>query len=383
VNGSQDGSGAAHLNRAHASLPHRPSAAGSTQPGVGTVLYARASLDRSGRQSSVTTQDRKYKLLCEQNEWRSIGRFVDNDVSASKREVQRAEFERMLGRIATGRLRPDLIVANDVSRLLRNRRDKIRLEELIEDGVNIYDMRYGFDTRASVGRILFGFLAEMAIDRAEELAQYQRDFHDRRRAEGKPSKGAQGTGHVAVYGADGKVSHFVIDETTAPGIRWAVAQLRTGASLRSVAIAWNDPSDPHYVKRTKGVWHDATIRKIVASARIAGCVELPAYGHDGGVVSVALVPNKDGTLPAIVDVAHRRARTRTRRSRRATPPTAPRRVGCPRIARNARHDYRASSRPGIRRTRSRTRPPAPRCGPTRCDTRLSPRPTTPRGGTDP
>jgi hypothetical protein len=90
VNGSQDGSGAAHLNRAHASLPHRPSAAGSTQPGVGAVLYARASLDRSGRQSSVTTQDRKYKLLCEQNEWRSIGRFVDNDVSASKSRGTRA-----------------------------------------------------------------------------------------------------------------------------------------------------------------------------------------------------------------------------------------------------------------------------------------------------
>jgi len=283
-------------------VDHTVSVSRQGDEAVETFFYGRASLDRSGARSSVTTQEGKYDHLATLSAWNTQGRFIDNDLSASKKKVTRPEFERMLRLIDSGQ-EPDLIVTNDVSRLLRNRRDKIRLEQLIERGVHIYDMRYGIDTREKHGRILFGIMAEMAIDRAQELAEYQRDYHDRRRREGRPSKSANGYGHTPLLSSEGHVIGFAVDEKAAPAIRWGVKQLLVGASLRSVVAAWSDSEGPHCLpRRVEGPFDDSTVRKIVCSARIAGCVEFPEYDPEGNLLRVSLVSNTDGTLPAIVPV---------------------------------------------------------------------------------
>jgi DNA invertase Pin-like site-specific DNA recombinase len=164
---------------------------------IDVVFYGRASRDRTGLQSSVTTQGTKFDDLVIRNfDWNVLERFIDNDVSAAKSKVVRPEFERMMKMIERGELTPHLVVAYDVSRLMRTRRDKIRLEQLIDADIHLFDMRYRIDTRDKIGRIVFGIMAEMAIDRAQELADYQRDYHDRRRKNGSPSKAAKASAIV-------------------------------------------------------------------------------------------------------------------------------------------------------------------------------------------
>jgi site-specific DNA recombinase len=269
---------------------------------VSALFYGRASQDRSGQRSSVTTQEAKFDKRAEREDWSVLEKIVDNDVSASKRGAVRPNFERMMKRLTSGKLRPDVLVVNDVSRLFRNRRDKIRLEELIESGVHIVDMRYGIDTRTQMGRIVFGIASEMAIDRAIELAEYQRDYHERRRSAGQPSKSSRGVGHRPVTNDEGRVVGFEIDEEAARAIRWAVARLKAGASLRFVERAWNDPSSPYYLRPPRGGkrWHGSTVRGVVTSARIAGYIEDPMTDDQGNLIDVRFIENTDGTLPAIV-----------------------------------------------------------------------------------
>jgi DNA invertase Pin-like site-specific DNA recombinase len=287
-----------------------------TDASIGVFFYGRASKDPSGMRSSVTTQESKYRDLLKINsDWTELGRFIDNDVSASKNGVRRPEFERMMKQVGDGDRKPDLIVAYDVSRLMRSRRDKIRLEQLIEAGIHLYDMRYRIDTRDKIGRIVFGIMAEMAIDRAQELAEYQRDYHERRRAAGKPAMQARGTGYTQISNEDGKVIRFEVEPQYEKSIRWAVKRLREGASLQSVTDELNDPESPHHIKpRDAERFSPTIICKIVCSARIAGCVDRQTTDKAGNLISLALVPNTDGTLPAIVtaeDVLALRERFRT------------------------------------------------------------------------
>jgi DNA invertase Pin-like site-specific DNA recombinase len=267
------------------------------------VFYGRASRDRTGQRSSVTTQEGKFDALIAREDWEDCGRFIDNDLSGSKRNVVRPEFERLCKVIERGELKPELVVAYDVSRLMRNRRDKIRLEQLIDSGVHLYDIRYGIDTRDKTGLIMFSIMAEMAIDRAQELADYQRDYHERRRVSGRPSRSSRGFGYTQVRNDEGKVTGFELNTTAEDAVRWAVKELRAGASLRSIVVAWNDVDSSHHVKPLRAKqFSDSTVRNIVCSARIAGCVEHASRDEHGNVVSVSFVPNTDWTLPAIVTI---------------------------------------------------------------------------------
>jgi DNA invertase Pin-like site-specific DNA recombinase len=274
-----------------------------TSAKLDVLFYGRASRDRSGKRSSVTTQESRFDDLLRGNPWEELGRFVDNDVSASKKGVTRPQFERMMKLIARGDLRPQLIVAYDISRLLRNRRDKIRLEQLIDSGIHLYDIRYRIDTRDKIGRILFAFMAEMAIDRAQELAEYQRDYHERRRESGKPARNACATGYAQIRNHEGTVVGFTVDPQYAKAVRWAVKHLRAGGSINSTLNEWNDPNSEYHIKPQRAKRFTATtLRKNLCSARIAGCVDRQTVDENGNVLSLALIPNKDGTLPAIVSV---------------------------------------------------------------------------------
>lgn len=265
------------------------------------ISYARASYDRNGQASSITTQRRELERAIENENLEWVTHFSDNDTSGSKLGVYRTDFELMLHRLETRELHADLVIVYDISRLFRNRRDKLRIESLITRGIHVLDLRWKIDTREKTGMMLFSIVAEIAIDRAEELADYIRAANRRRQSEGRfvqlknPPFGFR-------LRSDGEPG-FEIELAEARAIRWARDEIIAGASHGSIVRSWNDPSHIHHVP-TRGVakWNLTSFRSVMTSARIAGCVDLPLDDEDGGHGEVELVRNVDGTLPAIVAV---------------------------------------------------------------------------------
>jgi DNA invertase Pin-like site-specific DNA recombinase len=272
------------------------------------VSYDRASLDRSGAESSVRSQQfERERFLESRPSWELLASYGDNSKSAAKTSVVRDEFERMMVDIETGLLKPHLILVLDLSRLFRNRRDKGRLVALIDSGVHIYDMRFGFCTADQpAGRIIFEIMGELAIDRAEELAEHQRRHADREKAAGNPPlTGKAGFGHrrIQVVSESGEIRvAFEIVEQEAKAIRWATSQILGGASWNSCVRTWADPNSEYQVEtREGGQWHLATMKQILISARIAGCRER-TIDDATGKTTTQLISNTDGRLPAIITV---------------------------------------------------------------------------------
>ena len=244
---------------------------------VRALKYRRASLDRFGHMSSIKNQDWAIDAQFRHEGWVEAGDYADNGRSGSKLSVVRREFERMMSDIETRAVECDLIVAYDTSRLFRNRRDKLRLEALFDRGVYIYDVRYGIDTRTSAGRMMFSLLAEIAIDRAEELAEYQRISHLRRKEQGLPSKsGRAGFGHRVVRDENRRWTGQELVPHEAAAIRWAKEELLAGKTGAHCIRGWNDPDHPHFAppQRTTRWEHDA-FRRVMTAARIAGLHRQP------------------------------------------------------------------------------------------------------------
>jgi hypothetical protein len=156
--------------------------------------------------------------------------------------------------------------------------------------------------------MIFAMVAEIAIERAEELAAYQRSSVQRRKEAGGPRKGMPDPGFgFRVPAAQEDQSDFLgyeIDEEAAAAIRWAETELRRKPNFSAIARAWNDLSHPQFIRSRSGAdWTPSTVRWVLTHARVAGCVELPtARNADGAVLASILVPNADGTLPPILTI---------------------------------------------------------------------------------
>lgn len=262
------------------------------------VTYARASWDRTGQQSSVTTQQGELERGLERNGLALLAHYFDNDVSGSKLNVYRAEFEAMLQALETRSLEADYLVVYDISRLFRNRRDKLRIEGLISRELKVLDLRWNIDTGQRTGMMMFAIISEIAIERAEELADYVRAANRRRQSEGRFVQYTNPPfGHKL---RDDGEPGFEVDEREAEVIRWARDQILKGMSHRAIVRALNDPSSDHHVPtRNAKQWRDTTLRSLMTAARIAGCVECPLDDESG---ETELVRNKDGMLPEIISL---------------------------------------------------------------------------------
>jgi hypothetical protein len=230
-----------------------------------------------------------------------VASFSDNNVSGSKLHVYRRDFERMLRLFEGEELHAELLIVYDISRLFRNRRDKLRVESLIARDVHLVDLRWNIDTREKTGMMLFSIVAEIAIDRAEELGDYIRVANRRRLSEGRYIQFKNPPfGHV--LRSDGELG-YAIEPAEAAAICWARDQLFEGTSHGQIVRSWNDPSDAHFVPTRGGApWNLTSFRGVMTAARIAGCVDLPSDDPDDDATDAELVPNTDGTLPAIVSI---------------------------------------------------------------------------------
>lgn len=259
-------------------------------------MYLRISLDKDGDERAVTRQRQDAQHLAKVRGWEIVDEYVDNSISASKAEVIRPEYERMLADYQRGRF--DAIICYDLDRLTRQPR---QLEDWIDHaerhGLMLVTLNGEADLTTDGGRMYARIKA--AVARAEvERKSVRHKRANRQRAE---------QGHwqfsrrpYAYERVDGEVK---IVEKEAKIVREGYRRYIAGESYYSIAADWNARDDvPRWVQPKKKdgreakpgaeEWSMHRVRQLLRNPRYAGIVV-----HNGEVFEIE--PDKRQWTPLI------------------------------------------------------------------------------------
>src|SRR4249919_754625 len=107
-----------------------------------TAIYLRQSLDKSGEGAAVDRQREDAETLARLRGWEVVRVEIDNDVSAAGKR-RRPGFEAVLTAIESGQV--GAVIAWDMTRLTRNRRDTLRVIETAEQHKTVLAFCRGSD----------------------------------------------------------------------------------------------------------------------------------------------------------------------------------------------------------------------------------------------
>lgn len=239
------------------------------------AIYVRISQDRTGLAAGVSRQQKDCLDLVKRRGWTAVEIYPENDRSAWNGN-DRPEWQRLLADADAGRF--DVLVAWHDDRLWRSvTEQQLVFTMLHERGVGlIVAGGRDYHTGSVDDSVLSGFQALMA---QKESADKSRRI--RRKAEELANEGKlNGRGGKRPFGYE---KDFVtIREAEAALIRNAVDRVLIGEPLGRITREWNERG----IKAVEGgVWHAATLRRILTSGRICGWRE-----HHGEPVAPAVWP---------------------------------------------------------------------------------------------
>lgn len=246
------------------------------------MVYLRISQDRTGQEAGVDRQRQACERRVAERGWRLVAVHVDNDQSATKGR-RRAGFEAVLADVAAARA--DTVVAWDMTRLQRNRRDELRLYELCQAKGARLSLVNGpdVDFTTAAGRFVGDSLGSVARLEVEMKSDRQRAANEQAAAAGRWVSGRRPFG----YAADG----ITIVEDEAQAVREGYAALLSGVPVAQIARSWNERGFVTGQARRNGErspWRRDSVRAVLRNPRYAG-----KRAHRGIVVA-------DAEWPALV-----------------------------------------------------------------------------------
>lgn len=149
------------------------------------LVYCRISDDKAGDELGVTRQLEDCKAVVDRRGWVLGEVITDNDQSA-KGHKPRPGFETLIRAIDEGQAQ--VIVAYNLDRLTRNRRDTLRLMELGQERGIVIALARGSDMDLSTpsGRLMAGILAEFARSEIDVKSDRQIRANQQRAEAGLP-----------------------------------------------------------------------------------------------------------------------------------------------------------------------------------------------------
>lgn len=252
------------------------------------ALYLRQSMDRDGRAEGIDRQRARCRDLVERRGWTIVGEYVDNDVSASKPRGKGTAWHRLIEDAKAGRV--DVVVAVDQDRILRGIRDLVTLMDV---GAKITTVDGEIDLATADGEFRATLAAGLARFEVQRKSERQKRANAHRRERLLPAGGRRAFGYTKLragastawptrVAADGRewpdYGHEPF-EPEATAVRRGYAMLLAGATLRSIARAWNEDG----LTTTVGHPFEAySVRNVLANPRNAGLVAPPRSSSTPG-----------------------------------------------------------------------------------------------------
>lgn len=218
------------------------------------ALYARYSTENQ-REASIEDQYRGCERTAAAAGLTIVARFDDRAISGGTH--QRPGYQAMLDAVRAGAF--DVIVAEDISRLWRNRAEAgTRSAELEDRDVHLLTC-VGDDTRRDGWGLVFQIKTALAEHQRREIS-----YRTRRGLEGRALAGASTGGRTYGY-----ASAAIVDPVQAAVVRQAFELYAGGLTAARVADALNREGTP---APRGGPWQPSTVTAMLANPRYAGSV---------------------------------------------------------------------------------------------------------------
>lgn len=234
-------------------------------------IYVRISYDRYGKRHGVSDQIKDVITLIEGIPGLEVGEiYEDNDVSAFKKEVERAGYNRLIADIRAGKYAAVACVRG--SRLVRQRRQRAEFIDLMESvGGKVYTTDGTiYDFTSEVGRGQFDSDGVKDTNESEKISVRTTRAHLRLAEQGKYAGGRRPYGierHLEIV--DGKVERsYRINEPEATILREAARRVIAGDSLHAIATDFNLREVP--TANGGKWWESQALRYMLRRPGIAG-----------------------------------------------------------------------------------------------------------------
>jgi DNA invertase Pin-like site-specific DNA recombinase len=250
---------------------------------VKAIVYLRISQDRTGEEAGVTRQREDCLKRAAERGWQVVDVQTDNDVSAAGKR-KRPGFEAMLQALEAGAA--GVVIAWDLSRLQRNRRDEVRLYELCQaKGVTLSLVNGAdLDFSSAAGRLVADNLGSIARFEIEMKSDRQRRAQIQAAELGRRTGGRRPFG----YDADG----ITVRPAEAAAVAAAYESVLYGVPLREIARQWNaqgfTTGQARYKAGHEGEpspWRADSVRAVLLNPRNIG-----KRAHKGVVIADAVWP---------------------------------------------------------------------------------------------
>jgi len=222
------------------------------------AVYLRISNDDHQTGLAVERQREDALTIVAARGWTLAGEYVDNAISASKRQVRRPEYDRMEADFRAGRF--GAIVCYDLDRLTRQPR---QLEDWIdaaeEEGLILVTANGEADLSTDGGRLFARMKAAVARAEIERKGARQKRANIQRAQSGKPVPTRRRYG----YETDGVTPR----EPEAEVVRSMFAQFEQGQSIRAISLRLQREKVPTGGGKS---WPTSRVRYILNSPFYAG-----------------------------------------------------------------------------------------------------------------
>ncbi|MDQ3506203.1 MAG: recombinase family protein, partial [Actinomycetota bacterium] len=216
------------------------------------AIYLRVSLDATGEHLAVDRQREDCQRIAAERGWLVAAEYLDNSISAAKKNARRPAYDRMVADFADGRFAA--LICWDLDRLTRQPR---QLEDWIdaaeESGLLLVTANGEADLSTDGGRLFARIKASVARAEIERKSARQKRAAAQRAEHGKPPAGVRLTGYTMA-------GETIQDEAIL--VRCMFDRLASGDSLRGIAT-WLD--EQGIEPRRGGTWPSSSVRSILTN----------------------------------------------------------------------------------------------------------------------
>jgi len=224
------------------------------------AAYCRVSTNKDDQLESLDAQKKHYEQVIKGNDhWTFAGIYYDEGLSAMKMKT-RPELMKMLDDCKQGKI--DLVQVKSISRLSRNVTDYLSIiRDLNARNIGIFFERENINTLKESDEFMLSVLSSLAESELVSISENEKWSIKRRFMNGTYKQS------MAPYGYTKKDRELVIDEDTAPVVKFIFDEACSGKGIEKITKELNDKKIPS--KRTDH-WGETTVRGMLQNERYVG-----------------------------------------------------------------------------------------------------------------